>query len=1412
MLLLQIPAVQKEMAGKFSTWIEEEYQIKIQLDKMKPGILGGLHLEDVLLLDSRQDTLLYVEELKIQTLNLSFTHFQKVYLEGLVVHYEYQDSLVDADLYKLFEPFLISDQQSKPILIDNFWVNGADVDFGNEREHRSFRDIDLYLKDCRLSSYTEFVLSNFEWEMLEGAKHQIEATRIQLSQKSNIIDGFNWKTGSSLVKFDLDLNKLNNSSVLKIHNFQVDKEATRGLLDQWPDMLQCDVSTIIQTQGDSLWTENIKISSDKGSLVSGAFGIQNWTDFKGWNYTVKADTFNLVAEEWPWITSLFHNDYLLSRLGTIESQASIQGTLSDLNLNISLDSDQGSFQSDIYISVADDLEVPVYKGNVVLSHFNLAPFVRKYNFQKIDAEIRVDGKGFDLLSFDTKIHGNINSVGIRDYNYRNIVLDGRLQPNYFKGEVEVKDENLEVDFSGEIDFSKEKPVMDFVADIIDADLVQLNWYDKEPVAKLSSLVEMNLTGDRWDNIEGGLAAYFTTIETYDNYYYFNDVLFSSEKSETKDILRLTSDFANANFEGTIDVPNLFNSFFAYLSPHLPLLNRGVNKAQDFDFEINLFNTSALTELFLPQLNLGNGAHISGSFNNREEGLSLDVESPNLGWDKWLWRDLKINSKATNEHWEISLLGAKLDYDDVTKVENIELDQVGNYGDWRYALAWTSTDSLKFDGILKGSAHVDSKSLDMTLEESQFYFSDTLWTLNDRSNFHYYDKQLNTQVYLGTASQEVAFSYAGNTTNNTIDLELKDFEMDNVSPWISRSKSTIVGKLNGKLKIVKNPLKSRVYSDVVTDQLIVNEEVFGALNFNLDYDDKQDVQNLRGVVHKGSEKTLEFTGSYTPLVDSNNFSIDMDVHNFNLKHLQGYLSVVDDLEGEWVGYLNFYGDISRPEFEGEFIMDDVSLSVPYLNVDLNAIGNTNIQLSDRYIEFKDFDFESIENGQSVGSGILNGEFIHHYFKDFTLGLNLEADSLLCLNTDAYGYGDKTYYGRAIASGEVGFHGPIDAIDIEINAVSDKGTTLFIPLDDEESLDELSFVHFIEKDENVTDTLWTVSEFVKPKSDVTIDMNFELNENAKVNIIFDETLGDKITATGSGFINVGINSADEVYMFGDYTVREGDYLFTLQNFVNKKFEIEKGAQLLWDGNPHKAQMNLNALYELNTNISPLGYDGDRNSDVECRMMMTGDLLQPEIEFDIQIPKGDYEIKRILEDRTDTEEKKTQQFLSLLVLNSFMRDDELANTDVDYLSSTVSSGAEMLNNQLYNWTSQFSDRFDLGLKYHPSTGEYLSNKQWELLLNNMKVNDRITVNGNIGTQPAQNTTRIIGDFKVEYQLSKDGKLRVLAFRNLEESFQLDNDANNYTTGVGLFYRDEFDDFTDIWNKLREMFRKKNRPVTND
>ena len=52
-------------------------------------------------------------------------------------------------------------------------------------------------------------------------------------------------------------------------------------------------------------------------------------------------------------------------------------------------------------------------------------------------------------------------------------FEWKITANYFKGEAWVTDDDLELDFSGEVDFSKDKPVMDFVANVVEADLLKL---------------------------------------------------------------------------------------------------------------------------------------------------------------------------------------------------------------------------------------------------------------------------------------------------------------------------------------------------------------------------------------------------------------------------------------------------------------------------------------------------------------------------------------------------------------------------------------------------------------------------------------------------------------------------------------------------------------------------------------------------------------------------------------------------------------------------------------------------------------------------------------------------------------------------------------------------------------------------
>jgi hypothetical protein len=71
--------------------------------------------------------------------------------------------------------------------------------------------------------------------------------------------------------------------------------------------------------------------------------------------------------------------------------------------------------------------------------------------------------------------------------------------------------------------------------------------------------------------------YFATLETEESYYHFNDLLFNSSKSIAGDTLTLSSDFANAQLDGDIDIPNLYNSFLAYLAPHFPLIPNSISR-------------------------------------------------------------------------------------------------------------------------------------------------------------------------------------------------------------------------------------------------------------------------------------------------------------------------------------------------------------------------------------------------------------------------------------------------------------------------------------------------------------------------------------------------------------------------------------------------------------------------------------------------------------------------------------------------------------------------------------------------------------------------------------------------------------------------------------------------------------------
>ncbi|MDD2278661.1 MAG: translocation/assembly module TamB domain-containing protein, partial [Bacteroidales bacterium] len=327
---------------------------------------------------------------------------------------------------------------------------------------------------------------------------------------------------------------------------------------------------------------------------------------------------------------------------------------------------------------------------------------------------------------------------------------------------------------------------------------------------------------------------------------------------------------------------------------------------------------------------------------------------------------------------------------------------------------------------------------------------------------------------------------------------------------------------------------------------------------------------------------------------------------------------------------------------------------------------------------------------------------------------------------------------------------------------------------------------------------------------LNLDLQVTPDAEVQIIIDKQLGDIIRANGTGNLKMEINPSTDVFnMFGQYAIESGDYLFTLQGVINKRFKIGQGSTITWNGDIQNANMDIQAIYSLRTNLSPLNPSSEseafkRRTQVDCQINLTGKLMEPNIDFDIKVPiaETDESLNAVVQDAINTEERLSKQFLSLLVINNFTSDvqDQAGGGFGQGLASTAS---EMLSNQLSNWLSQWSSAFDVGVNYRP--GDELSSDEIELAFSTQLFNDRVTINSNVDMASQNVNNPIVGDFSIDIKIVPSGKLRAKAFARSNNDALMGENQNDYTTGAGLMYREDFNSFRELWKRYLNFFRRK-------
>lgn len=556
-------------------------------------------------------------------------------------------------------------------------------------------------------------------------------------------------------------------------------------------------------------------------------------------------------------------------------------------------------------------------------------------------------------------------------------------------------------------------------------------------------------------------------------------------------------------------------------------------------------------------------------------------------------------------------------------------------------------------------------------------------------------------------------------------------------------------------------------------------------------------NIDAIVRRGNLETIHIDGAIEQ--PGSQFDISCRLDKLRLDALDPYFAgIFSDFKGLASGNLQLSGNADSPVINGALSFDRTSFKVDYLNTRYGFADA--LKISNNQLYFKDISILDMEGN----SAKLNGNIYFNRLRDLTLAVDLQPDGLLMLDTKSTDNPD--FFGKAYGTGRVNIKGNLDNILIEVNARSVKNTRMSIPVKYTKVADNYTFVKFAQRAEGIKAE--TRPDYKVDLNGLVLDFDLQLTPEAEVQIIFDEKMGDIIKGRGNGNITMEINTKGAFNMFGDYTITEGDYLFTLQNVINKKFTISPNSTITWKGKPLEADLNIDAYYRVKTSLYNLFFDEKleeykKRIPVECRLTMTDKLTNPDIGFGIVLPTADFETRNKLQERISNEDELTRQFLSLLVMNSFYVDPGARQSDGSEVASANPLGvttSELLSNQLSHWLSQINNNIDVGVNYRP--GDELTTDEVELALSTQFLNDRVSLHTNFdfgGTQvqtdqstTPSNTNNIVGDFVLEYNITQNGKLRMKVFNRANDD--LYDEKSDYTQGVGLFYKEDFDNVQEL------------------
>ena len=1094
----------------------------------------------------------------------------------------------------------------------------------------------------------------------------------------------------------------------------------------------------------------------------------------------------------------------------------LNGTLSgpaeDLSLTCGLASPSGSVSGAIQARDLLEKDLPSrLKGSLAVNNLNVGGLLGTDLVKECTLRTRMNatlGKGGVSLDIDSLY---VDKANIHGYEYSNIAGAGTYKDNAFNGRVVCSDPNLNFIFQGILNLSEKtsNALYKFYFNLGYADLNALG-LDKRGTSKASLAVNANINRLGKENILGNIDIKNIRLENREGVHDIGDVAIHSFNSNDKYRINLNSSFANASYTGTKPVTDLIRALNdATLRRELPALG-GQDSAplssDDFHLTLNTSDTRDLLSFVLPGLYVADGTSLD--LRLREDGtLATDLKSQRIAFrDKYI-KNVALRAKEDGDKLACDLTGDELNAAVKLLGNAVRITADSNRVDLSYA--FDNPGDKASAGTLRLSCGLgrdeDSQlTYDVRVLPSDIVIGGERWNV-DASDIRISQSGVQVPDFaLRNGDQRLEVNGGLSKKGlDTLSMNLNRFNLEPLNS-IMASLPELKGFVTGQARLISPVSKDRVdlNAHLTAREMAVSGYDAGTMRLSGEWDNdkKQMVFALDDEIRDLT--TFSAQGSYRPSTRDIRARIRMD--SLQLGYASSFLKqVFSRMEGKASGELDVDGTTDRISLSSrDTRLDDAVLQVAYTNVPYFVSGPFHVD--DHGITFDDIQLRDRHNG----TGTVGGGITFDHLKDIRMATVIRVNGVEAFDTQDDG--ESPVYGTLAASGTVRLNGPFSALRMDIDARTEGPGDFHIPLRGNTVVKETDLLTFKQPLRKVwvdpyEEMLQSLERKETGKGELALKMRVNVRPEVLCNLELDKESGNVLSGRGSGNISLEVSRTHPFSINGDYNLNSGDFHFNAMNIASKKFTIDGGSSIKFNGDIMDSDLDIDARYMTKASLANLLTDSTATSyrrNVECGLHISDKLRNPQLDFSIDIPDLDPASKSQVESALSTDDKVQKQFVALLVTNNFLPDDQSGifnNSNI-----LMSNMMELMSGQLSNILQRLQIPLDLGLKYASGEG---GADLFDVAVSTTLFNDRVSVNGVIGNRQYStdgNDQNVVGDLDVEIKLDPAGTVRLNMFSHSADKYSnyLDYSQRN---GVGIGYQREFNTLGGFFRSLFTSRKKR-------